>query len=151
MSELKTKPSLNLVHLQTVLFLVVFFIVSNALVVNLLLNPNIYTSFFGALTFGTVFGFIFLYLFNHKDFFSFMGKFELEEKDKEKKYLDKFSKYGRLAASILVGAIAGPIFLALTVRFLFLESENRYLIVFISTLISTIFVVAFAKGVFSFF
>jgi hypothetical protein len=75
-----------------------------------------------------------------------MGNIEKEEKGQEKKYLDKFSHYGKIAASIIVGAIGGPIFLALTIRFLFSKSENRYLIAFVSTLVSSIFMVSLAKG-----
>lgn len=144
------KGFIRSVHLQTIVVLAAYFVISNLVFVGSVAHSNIYISFFVPLIFGLLSSFIFLYLFSHRDFFHFMGKFEREEKGKEKKYLGKLIHYGRVAASILVSAIGGPIFLALTIRFLFLESENRYLMAFISTLFSTIFAVAFAKGLINF-
>jgi hypothetical protein len=89
-------------------------------------------------------------LFSHKDFFRFIGILEREEKGKENRYLDEFVKYGKYIACVLVSQIGGPVFLALTVRLLFTKNQNRYLIVLVSTVASTIFGIAIAKGVLSF-
>lgn len=151
MPKLKIKKKLvRPIHLQAIIVLVICFLITNFVFVSFIANNNVYISFFGPLAFGVLSSFVFLYLFSHKGFFPFIGKFEKEENKKEKGYLDKFIRYGKLLACILIGAFGGPIFLALTVRFLFTESENRYLIALISVLISTIFMVAFAKGLFSF-
>ena len=96
-------------------------------------------------------GFLFLYLFSHEDFFAFAGVLEKEESKKEKNYLDKFLKYGRFLTCVLVSQVGGPIFLALTVRFLFRKKDNRYLIVFLASAVSAVFGVLLAKGLLNFF
>lgn len=151
MPKTKIKKSLiRPVHLQTIIVLVAYFIIPNLVFVGSVVHPNIYVSFFVPFIFGLLSSFVFLYLFGHKDFFHFIGNLESDERKNEERYLDKFNRYGSLVVCILVSAFGGPIFLALTIRFVFRESENRYLMTFISTLISTIFMVAFAKGLFNF-
>jgi|WetSurMetagenome_2_1015567.scaffolds.fasta_scaffold33719_2 hypothetical protein len=145
----KTKPKkgfFRLVHLEALAVLAVYFIVSNYVLVSSVANESMWISFLGPLLFGIAASFAFLYLFGHQDFFHFIRKFEDEEMGKEKKYLNRFKHLGKILACVLVSGIGGPIFLALTVRFLFSEKENRYLMVLISTLISTLVIVAFAKG-----
>lgn len=142
------KGFLRLVHLEAIAILIVYFIVSNFVFLVSVANASIYISFFVPLLFGVLSTFVFLYLFGHNDFFHFIINFEKEEKGNEKKYLNRFKHFGKIITCILISAIGGPIFLALTVRFLFSESKKRYLIALISTLISTIFSVAFAKGFF---
>ena len=147
MPEKKLKNSFfRLVHLEALAVLGVYFLVSNYVLVSSVANGNMWVSFLVPLLFGVVASFVFLYLFGHQDFFHFIKKFESEERDKEKKYLDKFKHWGKIVACILVSGIGGPIFLALTVRFLFGEKENRYLMAFVATLMSTLLIVAVAKG-----
>ena len=132
--------------MEALVVVVAYFIVSNFVLVSSVANKNILISFLVPLVFGMITSFAFLYLFGHQDFFHFIKKFENEEREKEKKYLKKFRHFGKIVACVLVSAVAGPIFLALTVRFLFSKSDNRYLMTLISTLISTVFIVALAKG-----
>ena len=149
MPKVKAKKGFfRIVHLEAIAILMVYFIVSNFVLVGSVANASIYISFFVPILFSVLSTFVFLYLFGHKDFFHFIRNFEREEKGNEKKYLDRFKHFGKIIICILISAIGGPIFLALTIRFLFSKSENRYLIALISTLISTIFLVAFAKGFF---
>jgi uncharacterized protein YebE (UPF0316 family) len=75
-----------------------------------------------------------------------MASLENREKGNEKRLLGKFGHYGNILACMLVSAIGGPIFLALTIRLLFSEKENRYLIAFVSVLVPTIVMVSIAKG-----
>ena len=142
------KGFFRLVHLEAIAILIAFFIVSNFVLVVSVANASIYISFFAPLLLGVLSTFVFLYLFSHSDFFHFITDFEKEEKGNEKKYLDRFKHFGKTVICVLVSAIGGPIFLALTVRFLFSKSRSRYLVALISTLISTIFSVALAKGFF---
>ena len=142
------KGFFRLVHLEAIAILIVYFIVSNFILVVSVANASIYISFFAPLLFSVLSTFVFLYLFGHNDFFHFIINFEKEEKGNEKKYLNRFKHFGKIIICILISVIGGPIFLALTVRYLFSESKKRYLIALISTLISTIFSVAFAKGFF---
>lgn len=149
MPNVKAKKGFfRLVHLEAVAILVVYFIVSNFVLVSSVANSSLYVSFLVPLLFGVVSTFVLLYLFGHKDFFHFIRDFEKEEKGNEKKYLERFKHFGKIIICILVSGVAGPIFLAITVRFLFSKHENRYLIGFVSTLISTTFLVALAKGFF---
>lgn len=148
---LKRKKSFfRLVHLQMVFVLAIYFLVSNLIFVRAISHTNILISFIVPLAYGVLSSFAFLYLFSHKDFFHFMREVEKEEKTKEKKFLNKFNHVGRILACILVSAIGGPIFLALTVRFLFKDSKTRYWIAFASTFITTIIMVALAEGLFKF-
>jgi hypothetical protein len=152
-NKLHSKPKKGFfrpIHLQVVIALVVYYTLSNIVLISSVVQQNVYISFFVPFIFGLTSTFVFLYLFSHEDFFHFMGNFEKEEKGKEKGYLNKLIRYGRILACILVAIIGGPIFSALTIRFLFTKSENRYIIAFISILISTAFVVAIAKGLFNF-
>jgi hypothetical protein len=135
------------VHLQAALVLIAYYFISNFIFVSSLAHANILVSFFVPLSFGTLSCFVFLYLFGHKDFFHFVASLERTEKKNEKKYLDKFGHFGKIFACILISAVAGPILLALTVRFLFSRYQNRYLIAFISVLVPTLIAVAVAKGI----
>lgn len=150
----KTSPRkglFRLVHLEALVFLVAYFLISNYVLVRSVANVSIFVSFLIPLSFGVLSSFAFLYLFGHQDFFHFIRKFGNEEKGNEKKYLDKFKHFGRMMACILISAIGGPIFLALTIRFFYSKSEKRYLVAFISIMISTFFIVAAAKGLFKIF
>lgn len=140
------KPFLRPVHIQAIVFIVIYFIISNIIFYGSVAHPDIFISFFVPFIFGLLSCFIFLYLFSHEDFFHFIKNLDNAESDKEKKFLDKFSHYGKLLACILISILGGPIFLALSVRFLFPKSQNRYLIIFIANSIATILAVSFAKG-----
>ena len=147
MPKTKSKRSpIKLVHLQALIFVVVYFLVSNLIVAKFIINPNIYISFLFSFLFGVVSVFAFLYLFSHEDFFPFFKNLRKNQDKKEKRYIKNYIKYGKLLACIIVGVVGGPIFLALTIIFLFPQSKMKYLIALASTLIATIFVVGFAKG-----
>lgn len=134
------------VHLQAGIVLIAYYFISNFVFVGSVAHSNILVSFFVPLTFGTLSTFAFLYLFSHEDFFHSMASLENREKGNEKRLLGKFGHYGNILACMLVSAIGGPIFLALTIRLLFSEKENRYLIAFVSVLVPTIVMVSIAKG-----
>ncbi|KKR73214.1 MAG: hypothetical protein UU16_C0027G0004 [Candidatus Woesebacteria bacterium GW2011_GWA2_40_7] len=144
----KTKNRLfRLVQLQAIAFVVVYFLISNLFVVKFITNPNIYISFFSSLIFGSVSVFAFLYLFSHQNFLPFFKNLQGSQDKKEKKYLKSYIKYGKFLACIIVGILGGPIFLALTIRFLFPRSKNKYLIGFVSTFVSTVIVIFFGKSI----
>ena len=134
------------IHLEAALVFVAYFVVSNLVLVSSATSTNI-NSFIFPLIFGIISSFVFIYLFSHKDFFHFITKFEDEEKKKEKKYLHRFKQFGKTLTCIIVSLLGGPIFLALTVRFLYSKSSKRYWIALLSTTISTIVMVMVVKGV----
>ena len=138
------------VHIQTVIFFAFYFIFSNSVFISLVTSRNLYVSYLGPFIFSIASSFACLYFFSHKDLFGFMGVLEEGGNNKEKGYMAKFLKYGKYLTCVLVSQAGGPIFLALTVRLLFLPSQNRYLVALISTLASTVFGVLLAKGLISF-
>lgn len=135
------------IHLEAIVVIVAYLVISNIVLVSSVANNSLWVSVLVPIVFGAVSGCAFLYLFSHEDFFHFIKKIEKEEEKKEKKYLKQFRQWGRMVASVLISALGGPIFLALTVRFLYNEKEERYKIVLIANLISTLIIVAMAKGV----
>jgi hypothetical protein len=137
------------VHFEAAALIVGYYILSNSIFFVSVAHSNFFVYLFVPLIFSLLSSFAFLYLLNHKDFFHFMGSLEKEQNQKEKNLLHKFSRYGALAACMLVNWFGGPIFLALTIRLLIPKTENRYWVAFISTVVPTIFAVAFAKGVFN--
>lgn len=149
MSEKKTRKRIfRWVHLETIIVIVAYFLLSNFIFLRSVSHPNIWLSFLVPLIFGVGSSLVFLYLFSHEDFFYFIKSLEKQENKQEKKYLSKFKRYGKMVTCILISAIGGPIFLALTVRFLFSKKENRYLIATVSNIISTILIVMLVRVIY---
>jgi len=141
------KPFFRPVHLQAFLFIIFYLIFSKILFYGFVLNKSWLVYFLGPYIFGVLSSFIFLYLFSHEDFFHFIKDVEGEEKKKEKGYLKKFKKHGSVLATIIIGIIGGPIFLALTIRFLLKQVGYKYIVILITMLLSTIYSVAVVKGI----
>jgi hypothetical protein len=139
-----SKTKINL--LKTTIALIVYTVVSYFVLISSLANENIFICFLIPLVFGILSTIIFLYLFSHQDFFHFIKILEEKERKNEKKYLKKFMRFGKVITCILISLAGGPIFLALTVRFLFSKSKHKYQVAIISNIISTILLVAFSKG-----
>jgi len=133
------------VHLQTLLFTVAYLVFSKYIFIKSVTNENILISFFGPFTFGIVTTLVFLYFFNHEDFFHFLKGL----KNKENKYLKKYYHHGKILACILIGIIGGDFFLALTIRLLINKFAYKYLVMTIAVFISTLVSVGLAKGFFS--
>jgi len=134
------------VHLHAFLITISYLIISKLVFVRFVADGNICISFLGPFLFGSVVSVIFLYLFNHEDFFHFIKEIEKEEEKKEKNYLKKYARFGKIIACLVVGAIGGPIFSALTIRFLLGRIWYRYLVLVFSGVLSTIASVGIAKG-----
>jgi len=142
------KKLIRPVHIQAIIFIIIYYIVSYSIFYGSVYHSNIYVSFLVPLVFGLISTFVFLYLFGHQDFFHFMKNIEREERGKERKILGKVGHFGNILACIIVSVVGGPILLSLIIRFLFPKKENKYLIAFVSVLISTIISVSIAKGLF---
>lgn len=143
---MSTKKLLSPIHIQTLAILIGYFLFSNFIFIHSLTFSNLLLTFFVPLVFGIISSSLFLFLFAHQDFFPFITNLEKAEKKSEEKYLSKFLQYGKFITALLVGIVGGPIFLALTIRILFKESENRYLVANIVATISTFLWIASAKG-----
>ena len=109
-------------------------------------SESITTHFFGPYIFGVIAGIFFLYLFNHEDFFHFIKEVEEIEKKKENKFLKKYLHLGRILATLIIASLGGPVFAALTARFLINKFWFKYLILALGNIPSTILSVTLAKG-----
>ena len=137
------------IHLQAIIFLIVYNLLSKTIFIKSILSNNYLVNFFGPYLFGVVFGSIFLYLLKHEDFFHFMKEVEREEKGKEKKFLKKFLHHGKVLATLIITAIGGPIFGALTIRLLLPRYKYSLPLLYIGNIFSTILNVGIAKGLIS--
>jgi hypothetical protein len=141
------KTLIRPVHYQIALFTVLYFLLSNAIVVRLVAEQNHALSFLGLLLFGLLPTYVFLYFFSHQDFFKFFKDLEKAERKKEKSYMALFGQFGKVLACILVSIFGGPIFLALTVRLLFDEKKEMVQVAFVAAAIGTIIVFIFGKSI----
>lgn len=134
------------VHIQAIFFLVVYTIISKAVFIKSITSSNMFIVFLVPYFFGITAGIIFLYLFNHEDFFHFMKEVEKEDGKKEKKYLKRFKHYGKIISTLIIAAIGGPIFSALTIRFLLNNVWYRYILIAVGNIASTLFAIFFTGG-----
>jgi len=151
MAKTKNKPLIRTIHFKTLIFLAIYIIISKIIFIRSVAHANIFISFLGPFFFGLIATYVFLYLFSHEDFFHFMRAVEKEEKPKEDSYIAKYHHHGRILATILIGTIGGPIFLALTARFLLNNYWYKNLVIVVASFTSTIFFVAITEGIIQLF
>lgn len=125
-------------HILAVLVLSGYFVISKINTAHAFLRDDLRTTFMQLFIFGTVFSFIFLYIFSHEKFFPFAREIEKKEEEKEKSYLKKYIKHGKMIATFIIGVIGGPIFLSLTTRLLLNGFKFRYLFILVTIFISTL-------------
>lgn len=145
------KLKIHWTHLFAVGLLTLYFIVSKVNLAQAFLKDDLILTFIQLFAFGTVFSFIFLYIFSHEKFFPFAKEIEKKEEEKEKSYLKKYLKHGKIAATFLIGVIGGPVFLSLTTRLLLNSFRFRYLFVLITSFASTLVTLGAGKGLFLIF
>ncbi len=138
------------IHLKAFFIIAGYILASRIVFFKFVTGSNMILSFLGPFVFGVLMSFIFLYLFSHEDFFHFIREVEKKEERKEGEYLRKYKHFGKIAAVIVISLIGGTIFAALTVRLLLAHYKYRYLILLVSTFVSTVFTVSLAKGIFGF-
>ncbi|HUC95188.1 MAG TPA: hypothetical protein VMR19_04290 [Candidatus Saccharimonadales bacterium] len=145
----KKKGFIRPIHIQTLLVIIGYLLVSKFVFFKFVIGTDITEAFLGPFIFGVLTSFIFLYLFSHEDFFHFIKEVEEREEKKEGRYLKKYKHFGKMAAVMVIALIGGTIFAALTVRLLFANYKYRYLLLLVSMFFSTVFSLCLAKGVFS--
>lgn len=144
-NKIKRKQT-NSIHLKTTVTIFVYLVISYFILISSLANPNIIVSFLIPLLFGVISSVTFLYLFSHKNFIPAIKNIEDRERKSEEKYLKNFIHFGKFFACVLISLIGGPIFLALTVQFLFPTSHHKYQITINSSIIASILFVTFVKS-----
>jgi hypothetical protein len=146
-SKFKKKSFFRPVHLQAILFLVVYNILSKTFLVKFVLNKNYFINFIGPYIFGVLAGSVFLYLLKHEDFFHFIKEIERVEGKKEKRLVRRFLHHGKILATLMIATLGGPIFAALTIRLLLPKYKYQFLLLAVGNLFSTLLSVVFAKSI----
>ncbi len=147
MAKVKSrKPFFRKIHFQALLFLVIYTILSKFLFIRAVTLDNIAIGFLIPYLYGVAAGAIFLYLFNHEDFFHFIKDVEHREEKKEKSLLKKYLHYGKILSTLIIAAVGGPVFAALTIRFLLNKFWYKYIILAVGNIASTLLAISLAKG-----
>ncbi len=131
-------------NLKNTFIFVVFIIISYLITFYCLAHPDIIFSSISLTLFNSLSSLIFIYLFNHQNYFPAIKNIELSNQKKQKKYLKKFLKFGKFIATILTGLIGGPILLSLSVKLLFRQHQYRYTI--IASILTNIVFIIISKG-----
>lgn len=147
--KLRSKIFFRPIHLQAILFLVAYNVVSKTVFVKAIISSSIIVNFLAPYIFGVLSGLLFLYLLKHEDFFHFMKDVENQEKGKEKIFLNKYLHHGKILATLIIAAIGGPIFAALTIRLILPKYKHQLGLIAVGNIISTLISVGLAKGLIS--
>lgn len=142
----KIKHLLKPIHLQAIVFLVLYNLISKTVFFKSLSSNNLLINFFGPYVFGVVAGIVFLYLLSHEDFFHFMKDVEKIEKKKEKSLLKKYIHHGKILATLIITTLGGPIFGAITIRLILPKYKHNLILLAIGSIFSTLLTVGIAKG-----
>lgn len=149
--KVKKKSIFRPVHLQALLFLIAYNVISGLVFLKSVASSNVAINFGIPFVFGVISGCIFLYLLRHEEFFHFMKEVEDIEKKTEKKYINKFISKGKVLASMLVIIVGGPVLGAAAIRLLLPRYDKWFWVLFVGNLVATIFSVGVAKGLFKIF
>mgnify|MGYP001601937072 CR=1 FL=1 len=138
------------IYIQAFFILIVYTLITKVLFFQAVLWRNEILAYGLTSLVSALFGVLFLYLFGHKDFFPFAKIIEKKGLKREKKFLHYFSHFSRYTTTFLIALVGGPLFAALSARFLIHRKINRYIVVFSACFISTILWLGYAKGAFLF-
>ncbi len=138
-------------HLQAIFFLVIYTALSKIIFVKSVTSGNLTVAFVVPYLYGVIMGCVFLYLFNHEDFFHFMRDVEHREEKKEKSLLKKYLHYGKILAVLIIAAVFGPVLSALTIRLLLNKVWYKYLLLAAGNVTSTLLGVSLWLGLWKLF
>lgn len=145
------RHKLHWTHFAAVGLLAIYFIISKVNLVSAIANQNLINSFLQLFIFGTIFTYLFLFIFSHEKFFTFAKEIEKEETKKEKKYLSKYLHHGKILGTFIIGVLGGPVFLSLTTRLLLNSLKYKYLFILFTSFISTLLTFVVSKGLLTIF
>lgn len=140
------KKFLKPIYLQALIVYLIYTLLGKYLLITGILADNSTFAYFIQMALSAAFAAIFLYLFSHEDFFRFAKVIEKKESEKEKKYIKKYLHLGKHLAVLVIGILAGPLFAALSARFLIPHSPYRYLLVIIASSVSSLIWLGFLRG-----
>lgn len=141
----KITSFLRPVHIFAILLIVVYSVVAKYLYFRALYHTNLMTTYVIPYIYGVLATITFLFLFSHSDFFHFVKEIEKAENKKERALLRKFLHYGKLLATVIIGVVGGPIFLALTIQLLLKQFSHKYLLILFTILVALIVSVGLVK------
>lgn len=142
----KKKLKIHWIHIFAVGLLTAYFVMSKVNLAHALGNQNILLIFMQIYLFGIFFACLFLYIFSHDKFFPIAREIERTEEKKEKKYLEKYLRHGKVLATFLIGMFGGPVFSSLTARILINDHWYKYLIIILANIPSTIITTGFGQS-----
>ncbi len=148
MSKINKHSHFHWTHLIAVGLLTVYFILSKVNLAHAFLREDLILTFIQLFVFGTLFSFVFFYIFSHEKFFPFAKEIEKKEEEKEKSYLKKYIKHGKVIATFIIGVLGGPVFLSLTTRLLLNSFKFRYLFILLTSFVSTLFTLGAGRSLF---
>lgn len=134
------------IHLVAVFILGGYFVLSKINLVSAIANQNLVNSFLQLFIFGTIFTYLFLFIFSHEKFFPFAKVIEDKEKAKEKTYLKKYLHHGKLLGTFIIGVLGGPVFLSITIRLLLNGLKYKYIFILFTSFVSTLLTFSVSKG-----
>jgi len=136
------------IYIRAVVAWLSYSIVGKIIFINAVLWRSTIVAYVIVILFSILFSVVFLYIFSHEDIFKFAKVIEKMEMKKEKKWLDRFSRFHRIVSIVLIGTLFGPLFLALTVKLLIPESKLIYwLTIFVSIVHGFLWLFGFRNSV----
>lgn len=141
----------KIIYVQAFFVWLVYTFATKALFIKAIFLRNAVLAYMILSLVSAVFAILFLFLFNHKDFFKFAKLIERKEMKKEKKWLKRFSRFGRSFTVLLIGIAAGPLLAALTAKLLLADKVRGYFLVSVASILSTLVWLGVARGVISVF
>ncbi len=136
------------IHIQAIIFWLVYEVFTKgSFVFGVSKSATIGNAYLFNMFFSILFGLIFLYIFNHEDFFKFAKEIENKNSKKEKEWEHKLQHSGKLFSSFLIGILSGPLIAALAVRFLQPKSKYKYFLIIIISALSAFFWLWTTRGV----
>lgn len=139
---------LKSIHIKALLVWVTYSVLTKgAFLYGVSKSTPIFNAFFVNILFSVFFAIIFLYIFSHEDFFKFGREIEKKNLKKEKKWLRILKHHGKVATTILIGILGGPLLTALTLRLLLPRLPSKYILVGVVAVLSASLSLAIARGV----
>jgi hypothetical protein len=135
-------------NFKNISIVIIYIVLSYLIMLFCITHPNLILSFLVSLIFNLISTIVFLNLFISQNSSDFIKKLEQIEEKNQKKYLQKFLRFGKFLTCIILSLIGGPIFLSLTIKLILNNSHHKYLIAITTCTISNFIFISFSRGLF---